>query len=258
MENVDVPINIIGELNDLNELNNVNTGNEASGGISRWVIYTIIVLVIIAVVGLVFFIVKKINNKKRESGKIIQEVSQILTEDVDKKVANNLLDVAIRARTEQAQLEANSETSVQLATIGKLSQSDADAAIKAAADAKIKAEQANIEAAKAIESIRKQELDNANKAVAEATAVAASAAVMYTSQSSDIIDEKLKEAEEVYAQVVKQRELVENEYKASLATRRQAERNAYNNKVEQANETIKTVKQIQDKLKTVDEKIKES
>ncbi|AGE54694.1 hypothetical protein PBCVKS1B_549L [Paramecium bursaria Chlorella virus KS1B] len=258
MADVEVPINVITEINNLNELNNVNTGNEASGGISRWLIYTIIVLVVAAVVGLVIFIVKKVNNKKRESGQIIQEVSQVLTENVDKKVANDLLDVALRARTEQAQLEANSATSVQLAAVGKISQSDADMAIKSAADAKIKAEQANIEAAKAIENIRKQELDNANKAVAMATTAAAAISATYQDKSKDIIDNKLKEAEETYKQVVQQRQLAEKEYNASLATRRQAERNVYNKKVTEANETIKSVKKTEDVLKVLDDKIKQA
>jgi hypothetical protein len=72
---IEVPINIIGDLNEMNELNNINTGDEASGGISRWLIYTIIILVVAAVVGLAIFIVKKINDKKRDSGGLIKEVS---------------------------------------------------------------------------------------------------------------------------------------------------------------------------------------
>ena len=102
-------------MNNITEpnLGNLN-GNENSGGLSRWVVYAIIAVVaVIIIVAAVIYTRKKIQ-ESREDGSIIKDVGGAITDEVSKKVADDMLEVAIRAQTESAQLNADMETAKQL------------------------------------------------------------------------------------------------------------------------------------------------
>jgi hypothetical protein len=87
-------------------VNNVN-GNVDSGGLSRWVVYAIIAVVAAIIIAAAVLYTKKKIQESREDGSIIKDVGEAITDDVDKKTADDLLEVAIRAQTESAQLNAD-------------------------------------------------------------------------------------------------------------------------------------------------------
>jgi hypothetical protein len=203
-------------------LENLN-GNENSGGLSRWAVYAIIAVVaaIIIIVAVVY--TRKKIQESREDGSIIKDVGEALTDGVDKKVADDLLEVAIRAQTESAQLKADMETAKQLFALGQVSQADVDKAITAAEASKTTAIQKNAEAAKALEAFRKKELSSANATVLEATKKATGLSQEYEKVSDGITEQKVQEANALLLELVKKRQQAESDYNTALDTKNKAE-----------------------------------
>jgi hypothetical protein len=203
-------------------LENLN-GNENSGGLSRWVVYAIIAVVaaIIIIVAVVY--TRKKIQESREDGSIIKDVGEALTDGVDKKVADDLLEVAIRAQTESAQLNADMETAKQLFALGQVSQADVDKAVLAAEASKTTAIQKNAEAAKALEAFRKKELSSANATVLEATKKATGLSQEYEKVSDGITEQKVQEANALLLELVKKRQQAESDYNTALDTKNKAE-----------------------------------
>ena len=203
-------------------VNNIN-GNVDSGGLSRWVVYAIIAVVaaIIIIVAVVY--TRKKIQESREDGGIIRDVGEAITDDVGKKVADDLLEVAIRAQTESAQLNADMETAKQLFALGQMSQSDVDKAVLAAEASKTTAIQKNAEAAKALEAFRKKELSIANATVLEATKKATGLSQEYEKVSDGITEQKIQEANALLIELVKKRQKAESDYNDALSTKNKAE-----------------------------------
>jgi len=203
-------------------LENLN-GNENSGGLSRWAVYAIIAVVaVIIIVAAVMYTRKKIQ-ESREDGSIIKDVGEAITDGVDKKVADDMLEVAIRAQTESAQLNADMETAKQLFALGQVSQADVDKAVAAAEASKAVAIQKNAEAAKALEAFRKKELTTANATVLEATKKATGLSQEYEKVSDGITEQKVKEANALLLELVKKRQKAESDYNDALDTKNKAE-----------------------------------
>jgi len=203
-------------------LGNLN-GNENSGGLSRWVVYAIIAVVaVIIIVAAVVYTRKKIQ-ESREDGSIIKDVGEAITDGVDKKVADDMLEVAIRAQTESAQLNADMETAKQLFALGQVSQADVDKAVSAAEASKTTAIQKNAEAAKALEAFRKKELSSANATVLEATKKATDLSQAYEKVSDGITEQKVKEANALLLELVQKRQKAEADYNEALDTKNKAE-----------------------------------
>ena len=191
--------------NAVNDVINLN-GNVDSGGLARWVVYAIIAVVAaIAITIAVVFTRKKIQ-ESREDGGIIKDVGEAITDDVSKQVADDMLEVAIRAQTESAQLSADMETAKQLFALGQVSQADVDKAVAAAEASKTAAIQKNAEAAKALEAFRKKELATANATVLEATKRATGLSQEYEKVSDGIMEQKVKEANDLLVELVKKRQ----------------------------------------------------
>ena len=206
---------------DIN-LGNLN-GDTNSGGLARWAVYTIIAVVAIIVIAAAVWYTRKKIQKSREDGSIIKDVGEALTGDVDKKVADDMLEVAIRAQTESAQLSADMETAKQLFALGQVSQADVDKAISAAETSKTAAIQKNADAAKALEAFRKQELAKANATVLEATKNATGLSQEYEKVSDGITEQKVLEANALLLELVKKRQQTESDYNTALDTKNKAE-----------------------------------
>ncbi|ABT15547.1 hypothetical protein FR483_N262R [Paramecium bursaria Chlorella virus FR483] len=165
----DIPINVIpptdlGNDNLGDIFNNDNLGNNGdSGGMSRWLFWTIITVVVVLVVGLTVFLVRYFNRRSRESGSIVKDVAESISTGTEQKVANQLLDVAIRSATDSAQLEANTKTAESLYATGEASQADVKKAIIASELSKTGTYQKNLEAAQALEELRKKQLAHADR-----------------------------------------------------------------------------------------------
>jgi hypothetical protein len=138
-------------------------------------------------------------------------------------VADDLLEVAIRAQTESAQLNADMETAKQLFALGQMSQADVDKAVLAAEASKTTAIQKNAEAAKAIEAFRKKELSIANATVLEATKQATGLSQEYEKVSDGITEQKIQEANALLIELVKKRQKAESDYNTALDTKNKAE-----------------------------------
>jgi len=198
-------------------------GNVDSGGLARWAVYAIIAVVAVAVIVAAVLYTKKKIQESREDGSIIKDVGEALTDDVDKKVADDLLEVAIRAQTESAQLNADMETAKQLFALGQVSQTDVDKAVAAADASKTAAIQKNAEAAKALEAFRKKELSSANATVLEATKKATGLSQEYEKVSDGITEQKMQEANALLLELVKKRQQAESDYSEALDTKNKAE-----------------------------------
>jgi hypothetical protein len=198
-------------------------GNENSGGLARWVVYAIIAVVAGIVIAVAVVITRKKIQESRENGSIIKDVGEAITDDVDKKVADDMLEVAIRAQTESAQLSADMETAKQLFALGQVSQADVDKAVAAAETSKTTAIQKNAEAAKALEAFRKKELATADAIVLEATKKATGLSQEYEKVSDGITEQKVKEANALLVELVKKRQQAEADYNAALDTKKKAE-----------------------------------
>ena len=198
-------------------------GNTDSGGLSRWVVYAIIAVVaVIIIVAAVMYTRKKIQ-ESREDGSIIKDVGGAITDEVGQKVADDMLEVAIRAQTESAQLSADMETAKQLFALGQISQADVDKAVAAAEASKTTAIQKNTEAAKALEAFRKKELATANATVLEATKKATDLSQEYEKVSDGITSQKVQEANALLLELVKKRQKAESDYNEALDTKKKAE-----------------------------------
>ena len=198
-------------------------GNENSGGLARWIVYTIIAVIAIAVIAGAYFYVRNKIKETREDGSIIRDVGEAITTDVDKTLADDLLEVAIRAQTEAAQLNADMETAKQLFALGELSQKDVDKAINAAEASKTSASLKNTEAAKALEAFRKNELSLANATVLEATKRATGMSQEYEKISNGITEAKVAEANALLFELVKKRQQAEKDYNDAVDTKNKAE-----------------------------------
>ena len=200
-----------------------SNGNTDSGGLARWIVYSIIAVVAIVVIAAAVWYTRKRIQDSREDGSIIKEVGEAITYDVDKNVVDNMLEVAIRAQTESAQLNADMETAKQLFTLGQMSQADVDKAVAAAEASKTTAMQKNAEAAKALEEFRKKELSAANDTVMEATKKATDLSQEYEKVSNGITEQKVREANALLLELVKKRQQAESDYNVALDTKKKAE-----------------------------------
>jgi len=207
------------ETNVINEIN----GDINSGGLSRWVVYSIIATVAIAVIAATIWYIRKRINETREDGTIIKDVGAVLSLDIEKKVVDDLLEVAIRAQTESAQLNADMETAKQLQSLGQMSQTEVDKAIVAAEASKVIAIQKNAEAAKALESFRKRELAEADASILEATKTATELSKEYEKISDSITDQKITDANALLLDLVKKRQQAEKDYNDAVITKEKAE-----------------------------------
>ena len=203
-------------------VDNLN-GNVDSGGLSRWIVYAIIATVAAIIIALAVVYTRKKIQESREDGSIIKDVGEALTDDVSQKVADDMLEVAIRAQTESAQLSADMETAKQLFALGQVSQADVDKAVAAAEASKVVAIQKNAEAAKALEAFRKKELASANATVLEATKKATGLSQEYEKVSDGITEQKVKEANALLVELVKKRQKAEKDYSDALDTKNKAE-----------------------------------
>ena len=198
-------------------------GNADSGGLARWVVYAIIAVVAATVIIIAVVYTRKKIQESREDGGIIRDVGEAITDDVSKKVADDMLEVAIRAQTESAQLNVDMETAKQLFALGQVSQADVDKAVAAAEASKTSAIQKNAEAAKALEAFRKKELTSANATVLEATKRATGLSQEYEKVSDGITEQKVKEANALLLELVKKRQQAEADYNDALDTKNKAE-----------------------------------
>ena len=231
-------------------------GNENSGGLSRWVVYAIIAVVAaIAITIAVMYTRKKIQDS-REDGSIIKDVGEAITVDVDKKVADDLLEVAIRAQTESTQLSADMETAKQLFALGQVSQADVDKAVAAAEASKTTAIQKNAEAAKALEAFRKKELATADATVLEATKKATGLSQEYEKVSDGITEQKVKEANALLVELVKKRQQAEADYNIALDTKKKAEAAFLESKQTKAANKRGIIAAMNQKISDLKEKIK--
>ena len=243
-------------MNNITEpnLGNLN-GNENSGGLSRWVVYAIIAVVaVIIIVAAVIYTRKKIQ-ESREDGSIIKDVGEAITDGVDKKVADDMLEVAIRAQTESAQLSADMETAKQLFALGQVSQADVDKAIAAAEASKTTAIQKNAEAAKALEAFRKKELATANATVLEATKKATDLSQEYEKVSDGITEQKVKEANALLLELVQKRQKAEADYTEALDTKNKAEAAFLESKKSKAENKRGIIAAMNKKISDLKEKI---
>jgi len=197
-------------------------GDVDSGGLSRWIVYAIILVIAIAITAATVWYVKKKMQESREDGSIVKEIGGVITDDVDKKVADDLLEVAIRAQTQSAQLTADMDTAKQLFSLGKMTQMDVDKAVIAANLSKADAAKKNADAAKALESFRAQELAKANATVIEATKNATELSRAYEKVSDGITEKAVKEANSLLEDLVKKRQQAETEYNAAVDTKNKA------------------------------------
>ena len=239
---------------DIN-IGNLN-GDANSGGLARWAVYAIIAVVaIIVIVAAVLYTKKKIQ-ESREDGSIIKDVGEAITDDVDKKTADDLLEVAIRAQTESAQLNADMETAKQLFTLGQVSQADVDKAVAAAEASKTTAIQKNAEAAKALEAFRKKELSAANATVLEATKKATGLSQEYEKVSDGITEQKMQEANALLVDLVKKRQQAEADYSEALDTKNKAEAAFLESKKAKAANKRGVIATMNKKIADIKEKIK--
>ena len=243
-------------MNNITEpnLGNLN-GNENSGGLSRWVVYAIIAVVaVIIIVAAVIYTRKKIQ-ESREDGSIIKDVGGAITDEVGQKVADDMLEVAIRAQTESAQLSADMETAKQLFALGQVSQADVDKAIAAAEASKTTAIQKNAEAAKALEAFRKKELATANATVLEATKKATDLSQEYEKVSDGITEQKVKEANALLLELVQKRQKAEADYTEALDTKNKAEAAFLESKKSKAENKRGIIAAMNKKISDLKEKI---
>jgi hypothetical protein len=208
---------------DANLFANNSDGNENSGGLSRWAVYAIIAVVAVIIIVAAFLFTRKKIQESREDGSIIKDVGEAITSDVDKKITDDLLEVAIRAQTESAQLSSDMETAKQLFALGQISQTEVDKAISLAEASKAIATQKNAEAAKALESFRKNELSIANAVVLEATKKATDLSQEYEKVSDEITSQKVQEANALLLALIKKRQQAETDYNDAVNTKNKAE-----------------------------------
>ena len=231
-------------------------GNTDSGGLSRWVVYAIIAVVaVIIIVAAVMYTRKKIQ-ESREDGSIIKDVGGAITDEVSKKVADDMLEVAIRAQTESAQLNADMETAKQLFALGQVSQADVDQAVAVAEASKTTAIQKNAEAAKALEAFRKKELATANATVLEATKKATGLSQEYEKVSDGITSQKVQEANALLVELVRKRQQAEAEYAEALDTKNKAEAAFLESKKSKAENKRGIIAVMNKKITDLKEKIK--
>ena len=247
MENFQGDPNI--NLGDLN-------GNENSGGLARWVVYAIIAVVAAIVIIIAVVYTRKKIQESRENGSIIKDVGEAITDDVSKQVADDMLEVAIRAQTESAQLSADMETAKQLFALGQVSQADVDKAVAAAEASKTAAIQKNAEAAKALEAFRKKELATANATVLEATKKATGLSQEYEKVSDGIMEQKVKEANDLLVELVKKRQQAESDYNDALDTKKKAEAAFLESKKTKAENKRGIIATMNKKISDLKEKIK--
>jgi len=236
-------------------VNNID-GNVDSGGLTRWVVYAIVAVVAAIVIAVAVWYTRKKIQESREDGSIIKDVGEAITGDVDKKMADGLLEVAIRAQTESAQLSADMETAKQLFASGQVSQADVDKAVAAAEASKTAAIQRNAEAAKALEAFRKKELTSANATVLEATKKATGLSQEYEKVSDGITEQKMREANALLLELVKKRQQAESDYSTALDTKNKAEAAFLESKKSKAENKRGVIADMNKKIADLKEKIR--
>jgi HAMP domain-containing protein len=237
---------------NFNDNLNVN-GN--SGGLSHTGLFVIVGVVVVIVAVLVFFVTRYIANRTRQSGEIITDVSSAMNATTQQKVADDLLDTAIRSATQTAQLEANTTTATRLYSAGEASQQDVQSAVLAQEMSKAATEDANVRAARALEDLRAKQLALADAAILVATQQSAKASDEYTKLSDGINSKKIAEAQAVLTEVVKKRQAADQEYQQALDLRRQAEANAQQRLDDSTSKKHSIITAANDKLVAIRDKI---
>ncbi len=236
---------------------NINfNGDVESGGLAKWVVYTIIAVVATIITAVAIVYTRRKIQETREDGSIIKDVGEALSDDVSKQVADDLLEVAIRAQTESAQLTADMETARQLFALGQVSQADVDKAVAAAEASKTTAIQKNAEAAKALEAFRKKELTSATASVTEAAQRATGLSQEYEKVSDGIAEQKVKEANALLLALVQKRQQAEADYNAALDTKKKAEAAFLENKQNKASAKRGIIAEMNKKISDLKEKIR--
>ena len=229
MSNIEIPINVVTPNNVASPINN-NNDNLAddgdSGGLSRWLIWSIIGTVVVLIGVGAYFLVKWLLNKSRENNTIVTDVADTISTDVEQKSADKLVDVALRAATDSAQLEANTQTATSLYATGDATQQDVQKAVVASEISKAVTAQKSLDAARALEDLRKKQLANADAEVFVATQQSAAASSAYENVSNQITSQKLQEAQAALRDVIAKRQAADDEYNKAVALRAQAEANA--------------------------------
>jgi hypothetical protein len=239
-----------------NLANNDNLSNSGdSGGMSRWLLWTIIVSAVAIVVTGAVFLVRYIIRRNRESNSIISDVAETVSDNVDKKAAGVVVDAALKSAATSAQLEANVQTASQLYAKGGATQDEVKRAIVAAELSKADTNQKNLEAAKALEDLRKKELASADEAILKATQNASAASEQYGKLSDSIVSENIKKAQDALAAVKAKREDADAAFKKATEMRIQAEKNAKDRLVKSATAKQAAVKAAQDTLAALNAKI---
>ena len=231
-------------------------GDVESGGLAKWVVYAIIAVVATIITAVAIVYTRRKIQETREDGSLVKDVGEALSDDVSKQVADDLLEVAIRAQTESAQLTADMETAKQLFALGQVSQADVNKAVAAAETSKKIAMQKNAEAAKALEAFRKKELASATATVFEATKNATGLSQEYEKVSDGITEQKVKEANALLVELVKKRQQAEADYNAALDTKKKAEAAFLESKKTKASTKRGIIAEMNQKISDLKDKIK--
>jgi hypothetical protein len=103
---------VVASLASVGDVNNILNGNNLadngdSGGMSRWLLWTIILSAVAIVVTGAVFLVRYIIRKRRESNQIISDVVGSISGEIDQKT----VDVIVNAALKSAATSAHSSTS---------------------------------------------------------------------------------------------------------------------------------------------------
>ena len=211
---------------------------ENAGGLSRWVIIAIIVTVVIIVATIVFLVAKRLNQRTRDSGELIADVSRSVVANTSIQQVDKLIDQAIKASADESLLNANVETGEALYTAGEATEGDVLNALVAMEMSKTAVAEKNKKASLEFEKLRSEELAKADMVVAAAVADKARASQVYQELSSDIANQNIRKAEQVLLEVTQKRQAADEEYQRALLMRIQAEKNAK----ERLDKTVNTKK----------------
>ncbi|AGE59478.1 hypothetical protein ATCVOR07043_604L [Acanthocystis turfacea Chlorella virus OR0704.3] len=254
---------VVASLASVGDVNNILNGNNLadngdSGGMSRWLLWTIILSAVAIVVTGAVFLVRYIIRKRRESNQIISDVAGAVSGEIDQKTVDVIVNAALKSAATSAQLEANVQTATQLYVRGEATEDDVKRAIVAAELSKADTNQKNMEAAKAMEDLRKQELASADAVVLKAVQNASDASAQYDKLSDSIAAENIRKAQAALAEVQAKRAEADAAFQKATQMRLQAEKSAKDRLVKSATDKHAAVKEAQDRLAALNSKIKEA
>ncbi|AGE56031.1 hypothetical protein ATCVMO0605SPH_588L [Acanthocystis turfacea Chlorella virus MO0605SPH] len=254
---------VVASLASVGDVNNILNGNNLadngdSGGMSRWLLWTIILSAVAIVVTGAVFLVRYIIRKRRESNQIISDVAGAVSGEIDQKTVDVIVNAALKSAATSAQLEANVQTATQLYVRGEATEDDVKKAIVAAELSKADANQKNMEATKALEELRKQELASADAVVLKAVQDASDASAQYDKLSDSIAAENIRKAQAALAEVQAKRAEADAAFQKATQMRLQAEKSAKDRLVKSATDKHAAVKEAQDRLAALNSKIKDA